>query len=179
MWFSKKKEAFKIGDNSYRLKVWSVRETLKVGKALGFALAPSLAVMADSKFGTQSKEDNLNEIIDGVDTEYLFTQAVMQLSNNFSDDLYEETLDKLLAGLEFRVRGEDGEYGDYEEVAEWSDHFDEYGEDFEAVVIKSGKVNLYDFFIKQPTVRSSIEKVMKFTKPLMKSMQSEEKEASK
>ena len=77
------------------------------------------------------------------------------------------------------VRDEDGEYGDYEEVAEWSEHFDEYGEDFEAVVIKSGKVNLYDFFIKQPTVRSSIEKVMKFTKPLMNSMQKSVNEDSK
>ena len=136
------------------------------GKKLLLALAPSFTAMADMKMDTRSNEQSLDEIVEGSDIEFLLTGAISQLSANFTDEHFESLCNKLLSNFEVRGRKEDGEFGDFEKITDWSEHFDEFGEDFEEVLVKSAKVNLYDFFMKQATVRSSIEKVLTIVKPL-------------
>jgi len=163
---SKNQEEFTVNGNEYRTKKWSTITTMLEGKRLLLALAPSFTTMADMKMGSAREEQSLDEIVEGSDIEFLLTGAISQLSANFTDDHFESLCEKLLSNFEFRTRKEDGEFGDYTKIGDWSEHFDEYGEDFELVLVKSAKVNLYDFFMKQATVRSSIEKVLTVVKPL-------------
>jgi len=163
---SKNQEEFTVNGREYRTKKWSTITTMLEGKKLLLALAPSFTTMADMKLATSKDEPTLDEIVEGSDIEFLLTGAISQLSANFSDEHFESLCEKLLSNFDYRERREDGEFGDYEKITDWSEHFDEYGEDFEQVIVKSAKVNLYDFFMKQATVRSSIEKVLTVVKPL-------------
>jgi len=166
---SKNKEKFLVNEKEYRFTKWSTITTAIEGKKLLLAVAPSFTAMADMKIGTSSTQESLTEIIEGGDIEFLLTGAITQLSGNFTDEHFESLVNKLLSSLEYRVR-EDGELGDFKKVEDWSEHFDEYPEDFEVVVVKSVKVNLYDFFMKQATVRSSIEKILAVVQPLAKQL---------
>ena len=177
--FSKNKEKFTVNEvRQYRLTKWSTITTLFEGQKLLKTIAPSFAAMADMKIGSQAKPESLDEIIEGTDIEYMLTGAITQLSMNFSDEHFEELVNKLLQGLEYRSKDEENEWGDFKDVTDWSEHFDEHPEDFEIVVVKSIKVNLYDFFMKQATVRSSIEKVLTVVKPLANHLNKSMKEDS-
>ena len=177
---SKSKEKFKVNNREYRISKWSTFTTVLEGKKLLLAVAPSLTAMADMKLGSVTSQESLTEIIEGGDIEFLLTGAVTQLSSNFTDEHFESLVAKLMTGLEYRQRedstfngeGEEvlGDFGDFTTIDDWSDHFDDYQEDFEQVLVQSIKVNLYNFFMKQPTVRTSIEKVLTVVKPLANSL---------
>lgn len=175
---SKNKEKFSVNEKEYRVTKWSTITTLLEGKKLLLAIAPALSTIADMKLDKSLREPSLEELVEGTDIEFLLTGAFTQLSANFSDELFEGLVTKLLSGIEYRVREEDGEFGDWKEPSDWSEHFDDHTEDFELVIMKSAKVNLYDFFMKQATVRSSIEKVMTVASPLVKQLGSGLKEGS-
>lgn len=173
---SKYKEKFKVNEREYRITKWSTWTTMVEGKKLLMAVAPSFTAMADMKANSISAQESLDDIIEGTDIEFLLTGAITQLSSNFSDEHFESLLDKLLSSMEFREREPStfnekeeetlGDWKDWKEVDDWSTHFDDFPEDFELVVVKCIKLNLYDFFMKQATVRSSIEKVLTVVKPL-------------
>lgn len=173
---SKYKEKFKVNEREYRITKWSTWTTMVEGKKLLMAVAPSFTAMADMKANSISAQESLDDIIEGTDIEFLLTGAITQLSSNFSDEHFESLLDKLLSSMECREREPStfnekeeetlGDWKDWKEVDDWSTHFDDFPEDFELVVVKCIKLNLYDFFMKQATVRSSIEKVLTVVKPL-------------
>lgn len=185
---SKNKEKFKVNEREYRLTKWSTITTAIEGKKLLMAVAPSFTAMADMKLGSPTTEESLNDIIEGGDIEFLLTGAITQLSTNFTDEHFESLTNKLLSSLEFHKRepstfneeGEEtlGDWEDFTSIDDWSEHFDDYPEDFELTLVKSIKVNLYDFFMKQATVRSSIEKVLAVVKPLTSQLNENTKDVS-
>ena len=164
---------FKVNEVKYSLPKWSTIETLLIGKKVAFAVAPSFTTIADL---LQEKKDNLNELIEGEDTNFIFTAFVSQLGDNFSNELFEDLHHKLFTGLRFSVKDEDGEYEDSIEIKNWSDHLDEYPENYEGLVWEAFKVNLLDFFMKQATVRSGIEKLKGLADPLMTKLSKSSKE---
>lgn len=171
---SKNTEKFVVNENEYRITQWSTITTVVEGKRLLMAVAPSFTAMADMKMDSASTQESLTEIIEGGDIEFLLTGAITQLSSNFTDEHFEDIIGKLLSCIEFRGKGED----DFVKIEDWSEHFDDHPEDFELVVVKSAKVNLYDFFMKQATVRSSIEKVLSVVRPLAKQLNKNTKEGT-
>lgn len=174
--YSKNEVKVKVGEREYSTFKWSVITTLSQGKKLAGAVAPSISTMADMWMANKKDEGSLEEIIEGTDIEFLLTGAITQLSNNFTDEHFEELCNSLLSNYKYRERQEDGEMGQFIDIEDWSEHFDEYQEDFEAVLIHSAKVNLYDFFMKQPTVRSSIEKVLTVVNPLLENLKNDSNE---
>lgn len=173
---SKNKEIIKLNGREYRTNKWSTITTMLEGKKLILAIAPSFSTMADLKLSSHSKEPTLDELVDGADTDFIFTAAISQLTSNFTDDHFVDLLEKLLSNFEVRETDEDGNVGDWVKIEDWSAHFDTYPEDFETLVIKSAKVNLYDFFMKQATVRSTLEKVTEVASPLLTKLKNDLKE---
>lgn len=176
MKLSKNKIKFKVNEREYRLKKWSTITTLLEGKKLVLAIGPSVTTVLDIQLNSK-KEDTLESLIEEDGTDFLLTTAVTALQTNLTDDHFISVFDKLLSGLEYRCRDEDGELGDFVKVGEeWSEHFDNYQEDFDIVTKESFKANLYDFFMKQATVRSSIEKMLTVVKPLTDQLKNNTKE---
>lgn len=164
---SKNKEEFTVNGREYRVKKWSTITTMLEGKKLLLALAPAFTTMADMKVHRNLEEPTIDELVEGSDIEFLLTGALSSLSAHFTDEHFESLTEKLMTGFEFRQRKEDGEFGDFEKIEDWSEHFDDYAEDLEEVIVKSAKVNLYDFFMKQATVRTSIEKIQTVVVPML------------
>ncbi len=131
-----------IEDRTYVLKKWSVRSTMLEGKRIGLAIAPSLTTIADMKLA--KSQDVLSELDEQEQVSFILTAAITQLAGNFSDELFQETIDKLLSGISM-----DGDV-----IEDWSDHFDKYPEDFMEILVWSIKENVWDFFMKQRMFRS-------------------------
>ena len=156
---------FYVNDIKYVLPKWSTIETLLTGKKVGFAIAPSFTTIAD--LVNSNKKESLDELVEGEDTNFIFTAFISQLGDNFSNELFEELHHKLFTGLRFSVKDEEGNYEDTEAVEDWSDHLDSYPENYEMLVWEAFKVNLLDFFMKQATVRSGIEMLTGIANPIM------------
>lgn len=161
---SKTKHTLDVEEGRYELTQWSTIGTLLEGKKVGLALAPSLTAMADLL--NKKDSESLDEIVEGSNVDFMLTALVSQLSDNFSDELFEELHHKFFAGLSF-AKKEGDMYSPYVPVVDWSEHLDEYPTHYEDLVKKAFKVNLLDFFMKQATVRTGIEMLTGIANPIL------------
>jgi hypothetical protein len=152
-----KAKVLKMGDEEsprhYNMKKWSTVTTILEGKKLGLVIAQPFAMIMDL-LQAKENESSLSELVE--ENNFVFTGAVTQLAGALTDDHFMELVDKLLTGLTHEG----------EPIEDWSAHFDEYPEDFEQVILWSLKENLYDFFMKSPTLRSKLETLRTIVKPL-------------
>ncbi|MCP4320557.1 MAG: hypothetical protein GY787_01600, partial [Alteromonadales bacterium] len=116
-----------IEDRTYVLKKWSTVSTMFEGKRIGLAIAPSLTTIADMKLA--KSQDVLSELDEQEQVSFILTAAITQLAGNFSDELFHDTVNKLLSGISM-----DGDV-----IEDWSAHFDKYPEDFMEILVWSIK----------------------------------------
>ncbi len=166
MKYSKKENKVKLNGRMYKFNTWNTWTTVMLSKKIGMAVAPSLGMLADIKLS--AKEPSLEELLgEAGGVEMFLSGGLSQLGMNFTDELFEEIIDKLLTGLSFAEQDADGDYGDLKKIEDWDEHFSEFSEDWSEMVYHSFKANLYSFFMSQAIVRSNIDKLMTVVKPIL------------
>lgn len=155
-----------INGRTYKLKKWSTITTSLEGMKLAKVLAPSFTMVADMWMGKSEEQRELEAIHqEAGDNLFMLTGAITQLCAAIGDEHFLDLQDKLLSNLQIIV---DDEAVD---IPEWSDHIDEYPQDWDQLLVWSIKENLWDFFMKQATFASKIETVVNVLKPLTKEVE--------
>ncbi len=161
--FSKNEPEVKtINDRVYKLRKWNTSTTILTGKKLLLAIAPAFGAFADNRKKPDLDIFSLEEDQGSM----AFTAAAYQLGEHITDELFMETLDKLLSGLEC-----DGKV-----IEDWDTHFDTYGEDLDIVLGWSLKENLWGFFMKSSMFRSKVGMIQTEAKQFLDSLKKEKKE---
>jgi len=99
------------------------------------------------------------------DNEYHVTEAAMLLQQSMDSEQYNDLCVKLLKSVKF-----EGE--DLDDEDKINDHFDQYQEDFMIVLYHCFKENLFDFFMKNGTLRKKIESLKTLLPTLKEEVQS-------
>lgn len=163
---SKNKVRNTVNDRTYKMSKWSTITTTLEGMKLAKVIAPSFAMVSDMWMGKDQNKDELDLILEDRDQNmYLLTGAVTQLCSSLEDEHFMSLVDKLLSGLEI-IKDDEAV-----KIEDWSEHFDEFPEDYDQIVMWSIKENLWDFFMKQDTFASKIKMVTKILTPMADQMQ--------
>lgn len=165
--FSKKAEPVKVkigeGEDArhYKIKKWNALTTNLEGYKLVKTVLPAATTLIDSFFNKRKDTEDLGF----EDNEHHVTEAAMLLQQSMDSEDYNELCVKLLKSVKFE--GED--LDDEEKI---NDHFDQYPEDFMIVLYNCFKENLFDFFMKNGTLRKKIESFKTLLPSLKEELQS-------
>lgn len=140
--YSKKVITKTISDDNkirkYQANKLGAMEVSLEGFKLLKALTPSIGV------GIDEARNNELSILDSTQTVSWMLQL---LSDNLKESHYMELVDKLLGSLVFNG----------EAIEDWSDHFDDYEEDFLEVLIWLFKDTFYGFFMKSTILKPLVQ----------------------
>lgn len=158
-----------INGRAYKMKKWNTFSTSLEGMKLAKVIAPSFAMISDMWMNKTKSEDKTQEELDEMfqdqqESMYLLTGAVTQLCSQLEDDHFMDLVDKLLTPLQLVTDDE------AKPISAWEDHFDDFPEDYDQVLLWSIKVNLLDFFMKQATFASKIGMLTKVFKTMKEPM---------
>lgn len=139
------------GPRKYQANKLGAYEVSLEGFKIIKAMTPSAGVGIDAIIGTEGDIAFLGET-------NTVSGMFQLLAENLTPEHYTELVDKLLGSLMFN--GED--------IEDWSDHFDEYPQDFLEVLAWLGKETFTDFFVKSTILKPLIGKIKMMVLPKIK-----------
>lgn len=138
----------------YQLNKLSAYEVNMEGMKLARAIMPSAGSIIDSFMKGEDVEASMLDV-----PQQTFSGALFFLSENFQDDQYAILVDKILGSMMV----------DGKEVDDWSDHFDEYPEEFFEILLWAGRESFENFFMGS-TMLAPLKEKLKEIFPKVKEM---------